>query len=294
MTLTVQNGPMKIAFLGTGLMGFGMAGVLARAGFEVRVWNRTIEKAQPLADDGAIVCADVLEAVDGAELVITMLFDVEAVLDVMSRGLAGLGTDVVWVQASTVGIDGSVRIAEFADDHDIKLLDAPVLGTKKPAEEGQLVWLVSGDPGLRDAVRPALEAMGSKIISAGDDLGRASALKLACNAWVLSVTAGVAQSIALAQSLDLDPQLFLDAISGGAIDTPYAHVKGKAIIDGDLTASFPVDGGLKDLSLIAAAAEIGIDSSIIAAIRQAFVRASDRGHGHEDLAAVYFGISPRG
>lgn len=90
---------------------------------------------------------------------------------------------------------------------------------------------------------------------------------------MLSVTAGVAQPIALARSLDLDPQLFLDAISGGA---------------------FPVDGGLKDLSLIAAAAEIGVDSSIIAAIRQAVLRASDRGHGHEDLAAVYFGISADG
>lgn len=282
---------MKIAFLGTGLMGFAMAGVLARAGFDVRVWNRTIEKAQALADDGATVCADVLEAVEGAEVVITMLFDVEAVLDVMSRAVAGLGSDVLWVQASTVGIEGSVRIAEFAADHDISLLDAPVLGTKKPAEEGTLVWLVSGDPTLREAARPVLEAMGRKIISAGDELGRASALKLTCNAWVLSVTAGVAQSIALARSLDLDPQLFLDAISGGATDTPYAHVKAKAIIGGDLTASFPVDGGLKDLSLIIAAAEVGIDSSIIAAIQEAFLRAADRGHGQEDLAAVYFGIS---
>lgn len=274
-------------------MGFGMAGRLARAGFEVRVWNRTIEKAQPLAGDGALVCADVGEAVAGAEVVITMLFDVEAVLDVISRAGAELGPDVIWVQASTVGIDGSARITEFAAEEGITLLDAPVLGTKKPAEDGQLVWLVAGAEVAQNAVRPVLEAMGSKIISVGEELGRASALKLACNAWVLSVTAGVAQSIALAQSLDLDPQLFLDAISGGAIDTPYAHLKGKAIMSDDLTASFPVDGGLKDLTLITAAAEAGgLDASIIDAVRQAFSRASDRGHGQEDLAAVYFGIAP--
>lgn len=274
-------------------MGFGMAGRLARAGFEVRVWNRTIEKAQPLADDGALVCADVGEAVAGAEVVITMLFEVEAVLDVISRAGAELGPDVIWVQASTVGIEGSARITEFAAEQGITLLDAPVLGTKKPAEDGQLVWLVAGAEVAQNAVRPVLEAMGSKIISVGEELGRASALKLACNAWVLSVTAGVAQSIALAQFLDLDPQLFLDAISGGAIDTPYAHLKGKAIMSGDLTASFPVDGGLKDLMLITAAAEAGgLDASIIDAVRQAFSRASDRGHGQEDLAAVYFGIAP--
>ncbi len=288
----MENEPVTIAFLGTGLMGFGMAGVLAREGFDLRVWNRTAAKAEPLAEDGARVCADVGDAVDGADVVITMLFDVDAVLEVMTEAAPRLGPDTVWVQASTVGIDGATRIVDFAAEHGLALLDAPVLGTKKPAAEGQLVWLVSGDPDLRPRVQPALDATGSTTIWVDETVGKASALKLVCNAWVLSVTAGAAQSIALAQSLGLDPQLFLDAIAGGAVDTPYAHLKGTAIIDGDFTASFPVDGGSKDLALIAAAAEVGsgIDGSIIDAVRQAFARASERGHGDDDLAGVYFGI----
>ena len=288
---------MKIAVLGTGLMGYGMAAVLARGDFEVRVWNRTVAKAQPLADDGATVCADVSEAVDGADVVLTMLYDADAVLDVMEQARSALSEQAVWVQSSTVGIDGAARTGQFASEHGIDLIDAPVLGTKKPAEDGTLVVLASGDPALRERVEPVFEAVGTKTIWAGDEVGRASALKLACNAWVLSITAGAAQSIALAQSLGLDPQLFLDAIADTATDSSYAHVKGKAILTGDYAASFPVSGGLKDLSLIAAATESGlngsgIDGSIIDAVRRAFDRAADRGHPDDDLAAVYFGILP--
>ncbi|MBA8795719.1 3-hydroxyisobutyrate dehydrogenase [Friedmanniella endophytica] len=283
---------MKVAILGTGLMGYGMAEVLAGTdGIELTAWNRSRDKAAPLADAGAAVADDPASAVAGAEVVITMLFDTDAVLDVMERARPSLPDGVVWLQTSTVGLEGSDRIAAWAAEHGVALLDAPVLGTKKPAAEGALVVLASGDPALADRARPVLDAIGSRTVWVGDRPGPASALKLAANAWVLTLTTGTAQSIALAQALGLDGRLFLDAIQGTATDSPYAHVKGGAILSGDFTASFPVEGGLKDLGLIRAAAEGRIDAGVVDAVRGAFQRAADGGHGDDDLAGVYHGLT---
>ena len=277
---------MRIALLGTGTMGAGMARSAHREGHDVVVWNRTAEKAKPLADDGITVAGSVAEAVSGAEVVITMLFDADAVLEVASELVDALGSDAVWLQSSTVGPEGIARIAQAAGD--TQLLDAPMLGTKKPAEDGALVPLVSGAQELIDRVQPVLEAVGSKTVVAGPELGRASALKLACNAWVLSITAATAQSVALARGLGVDPSLFLQAIEGGASDSPYAQLKGGAMIKGDFTPSFGLDGGRKDLGLIDDAARAAdVDVALVEAVRSLFDRASQDGHGEDDLAAVF-------
>lgn len=283
---------MQIAVLGTGTMGAAMARSLLREGHAVRVWNRTPDKAEPLAADGATVAPDARTAVAGAEVVVTMLFDAGAVLSVVDEVADAFGPDTVLLQSSTIGRDATARLAEVAARRSLKVLDAPVLGTKKPAEDGALVMLVSGDPGLRERVTPALEAMGAKTVWAGDELGAASALKLACNAWVATITAATAQSIALARAFGLDPQLFLDAIGGGASDTPYAHVKGAQMIAGDYPPSFALDGLLKDLMLIGAAADVaGAGNPVLSGLQQAYQQASDAGRGSDDIAAVYAAFS---
>ena len=275
-----------VAVLGTGTMGAGMARSCRREGLTVRAWNRTRSKAEPLADDGVVVCDSAAEAVAGADVVVVMLFDEAAVLDVLdAAGAAGAGA--VWLQSATVGPEGAERIDAAARERGLAVLDAPVLGTKAPAESGSLVYLLSGDADAVERARPALDAMSSRVVVAGSEPGAASALKLVCNAWVVSLNTAVAQSVALAQGLGLDPQQFLDAIEGGPTDSGYAHVKTAAMVGGDYAPSFALDGVRKDLGLITAAAQgVGADTRVLDAMDALYADASAAGHGEEDMAAV--------
>lgn len=276
---------MKVAVIGTGTMGAGMARSLKREGHEVRVWNRTRSKAEPLAADGITVAGSIGEAVQGADAALTMLFDVDSVLAHGDELTGALG-DGVWLQTATVGPDGIARIAGAYPD--AALLDCPVLGTKQPAEQGKLVPLVAGDPALIERVQPVLDAIAAKTVVAGSELGQGSRLKLACNAWLFSLTAAAAQSIALAEALGLDGSLFLQAIEGGPVDSPYAQLKGGMMLKGDWTPSFEIDGGRKDLGLIAEAIRgNGVDPRLIEQVKGLFDAASqEQGHGRDDLAAV--------
>jgi 3-hydroxyisobutyrate dehydrogenase len=279
---------MKIALLGTGTMGTGMAHAMLRAGLDVRVWNRNPDRAAPLAADGATVAATAAEAVASVDVVITMLFDADAVIEVMTPILDDLGPDTVWVQASTVGVEGTARIAALAEAHSVRVLDLPVAGTKKPAEDGTLVLLLSGDQAASERVQPVLDAIGSRVVRAGDAPGAATALKLAVNSWVASINAATGQALALARGLGVDPQLFLDTIAGGPTDTPYAQLKGAQMLAGDYPVAFALDGALKDVELmIAAAGPAAVDTTVLQALREVYRRASDSGHGGQDMAAVY-------
>jgi 3-hydroxyisobutyrate dehydrogenase len=277
-----------VALLGTGAMGAGMARNLARAGLPTRVWNRSPERAAPLADDGCTVATSVAEAVDGAGVVVTMLWDAATVEQVLREAGDALAKGTVLLQTTTVGVEGADRLSAVAAELGLVHLDAPVLGTKQPAEQGALVVLLSGgDDAARTAVAPVLDAVSSRVLRLGG-AGEGSRLKLAANAFVVTLVAGIAQSVALTRALGLDPALFLEAVGGGAMDAPYVQLKGRAMIERDFTPSFGLDGGLKDADLIAAAArEAGLDTSLIDAVRSQQRRVVEAGHGDEDLAATY-------
>ncbi|BDZ47292.1 hypothetical protein GCM10025866_32010 [Naasia aerilata] len=167
-----------------------------------------------------------------------MLFDADAVLEVLGEVAEDLGEAVI-LQTSTIGVDGTRRVARFAEEHGLRLLDAPVLGSKQPAEDGKLVALVSGDRAARELVTPVLDAYGGRIVDLGDELGAASALKLAVNSWVAGVGALTAQAIALTRGLGLDGEQFLAAIGRGPSDSPFAQLKGRAILAGDYSPRSP-------------------------------------------------------
>ena len=280
----------SVAVLGTGIMGAGMARSLLREGITTTVWNRSPEKAKPLADDGATVADTAAEAVAGADVVITMLFDIEPVLAVMADAAGSMRDDAVWVQASTVGVEGTRRVAALAQEHGIDVLDAPVLGTKAPAENGKLVVLASGPEALQEKVQAAFDAMGTRTQWVSGTLGDASKLKLAVNAWIGTMVNGTAQSIALARGLGLDPAQFLAAVDGQAVDSPYVQLKGRAMIDGDFTPSFELDGVIKDMGLIRdAMTEVGTSTALADALADRLAAASAAGHGAEDMAAVVHG-----
>ena len=283
-----------VTVLGTGIMGAGMARNLIGAGLDVTVWNRSPDRARPLADAGARIAADVAEAVAGADVVVTMLFDADSVAQVMAEALPAMAPKAVWVQTSTVGLEGTERLAALAARHDVAFLDAPVLGTKAPAEQGTLTVLVGGPSGLRDAVTPVFDAIGSKTLWIGEQPGDGHKLKLVANSWVGMVTAGTAQAIALAGALGLDPQLFLDVIAGGPLDLPYAQLKGKSMIADEFPTSFAVSGVVKDLGLIAAAMRgADVHDGVVEAVAAAFRTADTAGHGDEDMAAVVHAFRPQ-
>ena len=283
-----------VTVLGTGIMGAGMARSMIRAGLDVTVWNRSKDKVTPLADDGAHIADDIAAAAAGADVVVTMLFDLDAVTGVMAQALPVMRPDAVWVQSSTVGLDGAVQLAELAQEHGIPFVDAPVLGTRQPAEQGKLIVLGAGPTSVRDIIEPVLDAIASRIVWVGERPGDGHRLKLAANAWVLTVTAGVAQSLGLAAGLGLDPALFLDVIGGGPLDCAYAQLKGKVMIEGEFTpASFPVAGAAKDSALIQAAMHTARTADdLMLALRRLFEAARDAGHEHEDMAAVISAIRP--
>ncbi|MXG88934.1 NAD-binding protein [Nocardioides sp. YIM 123512] len=275
-----------VAVLGTGKIGAAMARQLMAHEHDVRVWNRSEDKAKPLADDGAVVAADPAEAARGADVVLVVLFDADSVVEVLEQAAAGFGEETVVVQSSTVGLDIS-RVAEVADRLGVGLLDAPVLGTRGPAEQGKLTVLASGDPSLRRVADPVFKAVGARTVWVGDEVGAASRLKLVCNAWVGSITAAIGQSVALAEGLGLDPQLFVDAVSGSAVDAPYVAIKAGWMTSDDDSVAFDVDGVRKDLGLITAAAEgHGVDTRLLQAVKGAYDEAAEAGHGSEDMAAV--------
>jgi 3-hydroxyisobutyrate dehydrogenase len=274
-----------IAALGTGVMGAPMARNLARAGHEVRAWNRSLDKAQALSDEGVGVRDDPASAADGADVVMTMLSDADAVLDVARR--ANLADGQIWWQASTIGIEGTEQCADLAQETGAVLVDAPVLGTRLPAEEGKLVVLASGPDAALDACAPLFDAVGQRTMRLGA-AGTATRLKLAVNLWVLVVTQGTAETIAVAQSLGVEPGWVLEALEGGALDLPYFRMKTKLMLDEEFPASFALALAAKDARLVAAAAERhGADLPIARAVAERLTQATDAGHGDEDMAATY-------
>jgi 3-hydroxyisobutyrate dehydrogenase len=274
-----------IAVLGTGAMGAPMARNLARAGHEVRAWNRTVEKAQPLRDDGVDVRDDPASAADGADVVMTMLADADAVLDVEQR--ADLREGQIWWQASTIGVEGTDRCAQLAAEQGVALVDAPVLGTRQPAEDGKLVVLASGPDDALDACAPLFDAVAARTLRLGE-AGKAARLKLAVNTWVLAVTEGTAETIALAEALGLDPQLVMDALEGGGLDLPYFRMKARLMLDREFPTSFALALAAKDARLVVEAAERhGADLPAARAIAERMTAATDAGHGDEDMAATY-------
>jgi 3-hydroxyisobutyrate dehydrogenase len=276
---------MKIvAVLGAGgIMGRPIATNLAKAGFEVRAWNRTRERAEPLADEGIDIFDSPAEAGSGADAVLTILSDADAVA---STAAGALPAGAVWLQMSTIGIAGTERCAELAEEADVRFVDVPVLGTKAPAEKGELVVLASGPDELRTELEPVFDAIGQRTMWLGE-AGAGTRLKVVVNSWIVALVEAIGETMALAEGIDVDPQLFLEAIGGGAMDLPYAQMKGKAIIERSFEPSFKLALAAKDAALVEEAAERhDLDLPLVSAIRRRMEEGIEE-HGDKDMAATY-------
>lgn len=276
-----------VALLGTGIMGAGMGRNVLAAGMPLRVWNRTPDKARRLVDAGAVLAADPAEAVAGADVIVTMLGDGYHVREVMERAAPGAGQ--VWAQMTTAGVEQGALV-ELAGKAGALFVDAPVVGTRQPAESGQLLVLAAGSPEARGIVQPVFDAVGRETRWLGEDPAglAASRLKLVVNSWVLAVTGATGEAMALSKGLGVDPQSFLDAVGGGPLDLPYLQNKAAAILAQDWTPNFSVTNAAKDADLIVAAAEAaGVRLDLAAGAAARYHRAADQGHGDLDMAANY-------
>jgi 3-hydroxyisobutyrate dehydrogenase len=281
-----------LAVLGAGgTMGFGMARNIARAGIELRAWDRTRDKAEPLTDDGATVFDSPAEAVQDAGVVLTMLSDAGPVLESMKSALPALAKDAVWLQMSTIGERGTEQCISLAGEHGISFIDAPVLGTKQPAEEGKLVVLASGPKQLRDRVQPIFDAVGQRTMWLGA-AGHGSRLKLATNLWVLTVVEGCAEAVAFTEGVGLDPDLLFEAIGGGPLDSPYFQVKGKAMRERDFEPQFSLSLAAKDARLIEEATRRhDLDLPLVTTVAQRMEEGA-REHPDADMSATYLTSAP--
>jgi 3-hydroxyisobutyrate dehydrogenase len=287
-----MNNQIQVAVLGAGsTMGMPMARNIARAGIAVGGWNRTTEKAKALEGDGARVLDSPRDAAAGANVILTMLSDADAVISAVEPALEHAADGVIWLQMSTIGEAGTDRCIELARERSLTFLDAPVLGTKQPAEEGKLVILASGPDSAQARVQPIFDAVGQKTIRVGP-AGAGTRLKMVVNSWVLTVTEGTAETIALAEGLGLDPQLFLDAIEGGALDLPYLRIKAKAIMERSFDPSFRLTLAAKDARLIEESAHRHeIDVPLFSTIRRRLAEGAME-HGDKDFCATYLMSAP--
>jgi 3-hydroxyisobutyrate dehydrogenase len=279
---------MRVAVLGTGVMGAPMARNVAAAGHDVRAWNRTRERAEPLAEHGIAICDDPAEAVAGADAALTILSDaaaVEAVAEPLLEALARSGG--VWAQMSTVGVEAIDRLAERARSAGVALVDAPVSGTRTPAEDGTLLVLAAGPPEARERCAPVFDAVGSRTVALGDGPGPATRMKLVMNAWLIALVEGLSETVLLAEGLGVDPRRFLELIDGGPLGPPYAKLKGTAMIERSYPTSFSLALARKDADLVAEAAErAGVDVPLARLAAERMGIAIDAGYGNDDMAAA--------
>jgi 3-hydroxyisobutyrate dehydrogenase len=284
---------LHVAVLGAGsTMGLPIARNIARAGIDVRGWNRTAEKAKPLEQDGAQVFDSPREAAQGAGVILTMLADAGAVIEGLQAAVEGARDGAIWLQMSTIGETGTERCIELADEQSLTLIDAPVLGTKQPAEEGKLVVLASGPDEVRERVDPIFDAIAQKTMWVGK-AGAGTLLKMVANSWVLTVTEGTAETIALAEGLGLDPELLLEAIEGGTLDLPYLRIKAKAIMERSFEPAFRLTLAAKDARLIEESAQRhDIDVPLFSTIRRRLAEGAKE-HGDEDFSATYWTSAPQ-
>ena len=278
-----------IAFLGTGRMGGPMAANLARAGFEVRAWDRTASHAADLAGDGATAAASPAEAVRGAGILITMLADGPATEQVWNGpdGLSAAGPGLIWVQMATVGLEWTQRFANTAARYGVHFFDAPVSGSQGPAQAGELTILASGPHWMAEAVTPVFEVLGRATTWLGP-AGNGTRAKLVLNNWLADITETTAETLSFARQLGLDPAAIVDLLESTPLGSPYAMQKARTMLAGDFTPAFALKHALKDADLAAQAAqESGAELTLTSALLPRWRRAVASGHADDDLAAIY-------
>jgi 3-hydroxyisobutyrate dehydrogenase-like beta-hydroxyacid dehydrogenase len=281
---------MRAGFVGLGAMGQGMARSLVRAGHEVTVWNRTRERAEALAKDGAKVAATPAEAAR-AGVVFTMVSEdhaLEAVVSGPDGVLAGLPRGGVHVSASTIGVDTAERLARAHEEAGRHLVSAPVFGRPDAAAAAKLVVVAAGPDEAVEAARPLLLALGPKLFVLGRSPAQANVVKLAGNFLITAVIEGLAESMAFVAKAGVEEQQFLDVLLGSMFDAPVYRNYGKILLEQRFSPpGFALPLGVKDNRLLLQAGEkLAVPLPLASLIRDRMVAALARGWADQDWSSI--------
>jgi 3-hydroxyisobutyrate dehydrogenase len=285
---------MRVSFIGTGLMGRPMAERLLSGGYEVTVYNRTREKAEPLGAKGARIADSAREAVEVGEAVVFMVRDAAAVRDLLAEdGTFPDLTGKTVIQMSTISSTESVALAGEVRGAGGDYLEAPVLGSVPQAVEGTLLVMVGGTPEQFERWGDLLRRFGPEPRLVGP-VGYASALKLSMNQLIGSLAAAFSLSLGMARRKGIDVEVFMDVLRKSAFYAPTFDRKLPQMLARDFSnTNFPADLLLKDLDLVRSEANIlGLDTTALQGVREVVNRTVAAGKGREDYAALYEVIDP--
>ena len=282
---------MKVGFIGLGIMGSRMAANLQKKGHELVVYNRSREKADPLIANGAVWAPTPADVAKQAGVVITMLSRPDAVAETALLGKHGflnfLAEKSLWIDCSTVNPSFSRLMASEAAQRNVRFLDAPVGGSKGPAEQGQLLFFVGGEKADVDEARPLFEAMGKAIHHMGGH-GLGSAMKMVNNVILAQAMAGFAEAVILGESLGIPRGLLFDTVLTSPVVAPFLAFKRSIIEEGRFDAEFPLQWMHKDLQLASDTAyETGVAMPLANAVKEVYALAKKNGLGEQDFSAVY-------
>ncbi|XP_027344363.1 glyoxylate/succinic semialdehyde reductase 2, chloroplastic [Abrus precatorius] len=285
----VTDTPQRVGFLGIGIMGSPMAHNLLKAGIDLTVWNRTKSKCDPLISLGAKYKPSPQEVAASCDVTFAMLADPQSAVDVAcgKHGAAnGMGPGKGYVDVSTVDGDTSKLISGHIKSSGALFLEAPVSGSKKPAEDGELIFLTAGDRNLYDSVASLLDIMGKSKYYLGD-VGNGAAMKLVVNMIMGSMMASFSEGLLLSKKVGLDPDVLVKVVSQGAISAPMYSTKGPSMIQSLYPTAFPLKHQQKDLRLALGLAEsVSQPTPIAAAANELYKVAKSHGLGDQDFSAV--------
>ncbi|HYQ65276.1 NAD(P)-dependent oxidoreductase [Actinophytocola sp.] len=285
---------MRVGFLGLGVMGQPMALNLARAGTPLVVWNRTPERAAPLADAGALVAGGPAEVFDVSDVVLLMLADETAVDDVLGRGTQAFSARVagrVTVHMGTTAPGYSRGLVADIEAAGGRYVEAPVSGSRIPAVKGELVGLLAGD--AVDDVRPLLAPMCHQTFVCGP-VPNALLMKLAVNLYLITMVTGLAEAAHFAGRQGLDPRLFEAVLAAGPMASSVSRGKAAKLVAGDFDVQASIANVLENNRLVAEAARAaGLASPLLDVCHALYGEAASLGHGPSDMIAVIRAIEAR-
>ncbi|MBF0381597.1 MAG: NAD(P)-dependent oxidoreductase [Magnetococcales bacterium] len=277
----------NIGMIGLGIMGEPMARNLVKAGFNLSVWNRTAKKAKDLCDEGAYLCKDVESLAKRVDSVVIMVSGPEDLLEIVNALCATSLKDKTIINVSTVSPEASITANKLINQVDGEFLDAPVSGSKGPAINASLVFLVGGHKEVMERCRDVFEAMGSKLVHCGE-VGTGSKMKLAINLLLASFMQGLAETVLFAQKMGLTAENLVKVAASGAMAAPMVKLKGDAIAANDFSPHFPLRHLNKDIRLVLQeAAQCNANLPVGLQLGDILNSAENQGLGDEDICALY-------
>ncbi len=282
---------MKIGFIGLGIMGGRMAANLQKKGHELVVYNRTRQKADPLVAAGAVWAPTPADVAKQVTIIFTMLSKPDAVAETALIGKCGFLNQLVdnslWIDCSTVNPSFSKLMANESKLRKVRFLDAPVAGSKGPAEQGHLLFFVGGEKADVDEARPLLEAMGKAVHHVGGH-GMGTSMKMVNNLMLAQAMAAFSEAVVLGEALGIPRGMLFDMLLNSPVAAPFLSFKRGKLESGNYDPEFPLQWMHKDMQLaLETAYEAGVAAPVSGVVKEMYALAVQRGLGERDFSAVH-------